>query len=160
MKPSQVRFSMGLFLLATFVGGVPAARAHSCSTQKAAGDYGFTLTGVILTSSGSIPAAAVGRATVDVSGHVTGSEARSVAGGYADETLTGTLTVNSDCTGSMTLNFYEAGTLARTSVLSVAFVDNKQALRMVQKSFTLPNVANLPVVITAEAKRTFIDQLD
>ena len=160
MKPSQVRFSMGLFLLATFVGGVPAARAHSCSTQKAAGDYGFTLTGVILTSSGSIPAAAVGRATVDVSGHVTGSEARSVAGGYADETLTGTLTVNSDCTGSMTLNFYEAGTLVRTSVLSVVFVDNQQELRMVQKSFTLPNGANLPVVITAEAKRTFIHQMD
>jgi len=91
MKPSLVRISMGLFLLATLVGGVPAARAHSCSTQRAAGDYGFTLTGVILTSSGSVPAAAVGRATVDVSGHVTGSEARSVAGGYADETLTGSL---------------------------------------------------------------------
>jgi hypothetical protein len=151
---------MGLFLLATFVGGVPAARAHSCSTQRAAGDYGFTLTGVILTSSGSIPAAAVGRATVDVSGHVTGSEARTVAGGYADETLTGTLTLNSDCTGSMTLNFYEAGNLVRTSVLSVVFVDNQQELRMVQKSFTLPNGANLPVVITAEAKRLFTDQLD
>jgi hypothetical protein len=60
----------------------------------------------------------------------------------------------------MTLNFYEAGTLVRTSVLSVVFVDNQQELRMVQKSFTLPNGANLPVVITAEAKRTFIDQLD
>jgi len=151
---------MGLFLLATFVSGVPAARAHSCSTQKAAGDYGFTLTGVILTSSGGIPAAAVGRATVDASGHVTGSEARSVAGGYADETFTGTLEVNSDCTGSMTLNFYEAEMLVRTSVLSVVFDDNQQELRMVQKSFTLPNGASLPVVITAEAKRLFTDQLD
>jgi len=160
MKPSQVRFSMGLFLLATFVGGVPAARAHSCSTQKAAGDYGFTLTGVILTPSGSAPAAAVGRASLDVSGHVTGTEARSVAGGYADETFTGTLTVNSDCTGSMTLNFYDAGTLVRTSVLSVVFVDNQRELRMVQKSFTLPNGVSVPVVITAEAKRTFTDQLD
>jgi hypothetical protein len=34
MKPSQVRISMGLFLLATFVGGVPAAQAHGCSTQR------------------------------------------------------------------------------------------------------------------------------
>jgi len=160
MKPNQAQISVGLFLLATFVGGVPAARAYSCSTQKAAGDCGFTLAGAIITPTGSIPAAAVGRATVGVSGHVTGSEARSVAGGYADETFTGTLTVNSDCTGSMTLNFYEAGTLVRTSVLSVVFVDNQQELRMVQKSFTLPNGANLPVVITAEAKRLFTDQLD
>jgi len=160
MKLNQARVSVGLLLLATFVGSVPTARAHSCSTQGAAGDYGFTLTGVILTATGSIPAAAVGRATVDVSGHVTGGEARSVAGGYADETFTGTLSVNSDCTGSMTLNFYEAGTLVRTSVLSVVFVDNQQELRMVQKSFTLPNGASLPVVITAEAKRIFPDQLD
>jgi len=60
----------------------------------------------------------------------------------------------------MTLNFYEAGLLVRTSVLSVVFVDNQQELRMVQKSFTLPNGASLPVVITAEAKRLFTDQLD
>jgi hypothetical protein len=160
MKPNFTRITMGLFFLATLVGAATMARAHSCSTQEAAGDYGFTLTGVILTSSGSIPAAAVGRATVNVSGHVTGSEARSVAGGYADETFTGTLSVNSDCTGSMTLNFYEAGLLARTSVLSVVFVDNQRELRMLQKSFTLPNGASVPVVITAEAKRIFTDQLD
>src|SRR5215472_7901615 len=91
MKPSLTRISVGLFLLVTLAATIPAARANSCTTPTAAGDYGFTLTGVILTSSGGIPAAAVGRATVDVSGHVTGSEARSVAGGYADETLTGSL---------------------------------------------------------------------
>ena len=65
MKPDLTRITMGLFLLATLLGAIPTARAHSCSTQKAAGDYGFTLTGVILTSTGGIPAAAVGRATWD-----------------------------------------------------------------------------------------------
>src|SRR5215469_6984632 len=59
------------------------------------------------TQSGPVPIAAVGRASVDAAGNVTGTEARSVAGGYAEETLSGTISVNPDCTGSMTIRFYE-----------------------------------------------------
>jgi hypothetical protein len=97
---------------------------------------------------------------VDPAGNVTGTEARSVGGGYADETFNGTLTVNSDCTGSMTLNFYESGQLVRTSVLSTVTDNNGRELRMVQKSLTLPNGAVLPVVITVEARRIFVDDED
>lgn len=135
----------------------PAAHAHECSMARAAGVYGFTLTGVLITSTGAVPVAAVGRAVVDMSGHLTGTEARSVGGGYADETLSGTLTLNDDCTGLMTLNFYEAGQLARTSVLSVVFVSNETELQMVQKSLTLPNGVVVPVVITANAKKQFAE---
>jgi hypothetical protein len=80
-----------------------------------------------------------------------------VGGGYAEETISGTLTVNSDCTGTMTLEFFEAGTLARTSVLSVVFVKNQTELQMVQKSLILPNGATVPVVITAVAKKQFTE---
>ena len=132
------------------------AQAHECTALGAAGKYGFTLTGVLITSTGAVPAAATGKATVDISGHVTGSESRSVGGGYAEETLSGTLTVNADCTGVMTLEFFEDGTLARTSVLSVVFVNNQSELQMVQKSLTLPNGATVPVVITANAKKQFL----
>ena len=133
------------------------AEAHECSMLGAAGRYGFTLTGVLITSSGAVPVAAVGKATVDASGHVTGGESRSVGGEYAEETMSGTLTVNSDCTGTMTVEFFEAGNLVRTSVLSVAFVDNQNELQMVQKSLTLPNGAAVPVVITAVAKKQFLE---
>jgi len=129
------------------------AHGHECSMARAAGTYGFTLTGVLITSTGAVPAAAVGRAVVDVNGHVTGTEARSVGGGYADETLSGILTLNDDCTGSMTLNFYEDGQLARTSVLSVVFVSHQTELQMVQKSLTLPDGTVVPIVITANAKK-------
>jgi hypothetical protein len=135
----------------------PPADAHGCTMMDAAGKYGFTLTGVLLTSTGPVPAAAVGRAVVDFSGHVTGTEARNLGGGYAEETMSGTLSLNSDCTGTMTLEFFEAGTLVRASVLSVVFVDHQQELQMVQKSLTLPNGATVPVVITAVAKKQFTE---
>ena len=136
---------------------VPAvAHGHECSMARAAGTYGFTLTGVLITSTGTIPVAAVGKATVDVSGHVTGGESRSVGGDYAEETMSGTLTVNSDCTGTMTVEFFENGALVRTSVLNVVFVNDQMELQMVQKSLTLPNGAMVPVVITANAKKQLL----
>jgi hypothetical protein len=144
----------GVFLLVGFVAVAPAAHADGCTMRNAAGQYGFTLTGVLITPNGAIPAAAVGHATVDFTGRISGTEARNVGGVYADETLSGTLTVNSDCTGSMTLNVYQAGQLVRTSVLSIVFVNNQQELRMVQKSLTLPDGRSVPAVITVDARKT------
>ena len=130
-----------------------SARAQGCSLQGVAGNYGFTLTGLLILPTGAVPIAAVGAATVDPKGNVTGTEARTVGGNYADETLQGTLTVNGQCTGSMTLNFYESGQLVRTSVLSIVFDDSQREIRMVQKSLQLPNGVVLPVVITVEGKK-------
>jgi len=55
---------------------------------------------------------------------------RSVGGGFADETFTGTYAVNPDCTGNTTLNFYESGQLVRTSVLSLVFDNSEREIRM------------------------------
>jgi len=144
-------------LMTAMLAMAPRSEAHGCTMLNAAGKYGFTLTGVLITSMGEVPAAAVGKAIVDVGGRVTGGESRSVGGGYAEETMTGTLTLDNDCTGTMTLEFFEAGTLVRTSVLSVVFVDNQSELQMVQKSLTLPNGASVPVAITAVAKKQFTE---
>ena len=152
--------AMTVLLAMVAFGAAPSAQAKGCTMYGAAGQYAFTLTGVLITPAGAVPAAAVGRATVDFAGHVTGTEARNVGGGYADETFSGTLTVNADCTGSMTLNFYDSGQLVRTSILSIVFEDNQQALRMVQKSLTLPNGTNVPVVITADARKMFTEDQD
>ena len=135
----------------------PAVRAQNktCSTAQAAGEWGFTLSGTILLPTGPIPAAAVVRATVDAQGNGTGTEPRNVGGDFANETLTASWTVNSDCTGTLTVNAYESGVLVRTSVLSLVFVDNMSEVLLVQQSLTLPGGATPPVVITADGKRVF-----
>lgn len=149
-----------LSFLAAVLCNAPSAQAAQCSLSKSAGSYGFTLTGTVILPTGPIPIAAVGRADLDAAGNASGAESRSVAGGFANETFTGTYTVNTDCTGSATLNFYESGQLVRTSVLTVVFDNNEREIRMVQKSLQLPNAAFLPVVITVEARRISFEDDD
>jgi hypothetical protein len=148
---------LAVFLFAVLAGITPYAQAGQCSLSGASGQYGFTLTGVVITQAGAVPIAAVGRANLGSTGNVSGTEARSVGGGYADETFTGTFTINPDCTGTTTLQFFESGQLVRTSVLSIVFDNNEHELRMVQKSLQLPNGAFLPVVITVEARRMSVE---
>lgn len=149
---------LGTIFLAGLLGAVPAAQAAPCSMAGAAGKYGFTLSGVVILPTGAVPIAAVGKAVLDASGNASGTEARSVGGGYADETFTGTFTVNADCTGTTTLQFFQSGNLVRTSVLFIAFDNNMREIRMLQKSLTLPNNVALPVVITVEARKMFTDE--
>ena len=157
MKPSLGRLTLGILLFAALVSAAPPAHAGSCSLANSVGSYAFTLTGVVILPTGPVPIAAVGKAVLDETGNVSGTESRSVGGGFADETFTGTYTVNQGCTGAATLQFYESGVLVRTSVLSLVFDSNEREIRMVQKSLQLPNSAFLPVVITVEARRIFAD---
>jgi len=153
MKRNIQRTSlMFISLLALLASLAPAAHAAYCSTATVAGSWGFTLTGTILLPTGAVPAAAVGRLTADIYGNVTGTEARNVAGGYGDETIIGSWKINPDCTGSAAADFYdESGNKVRTSVLTIVFDNNAKEVRMLQKSLTLPNGTELPVVITVEA---------
>ena len=159
MKGRFTRTNLVVVALAMLMASfAPAAYADKCSTKTVAGDWAFTLTGTILTPSGGVPAAAIARATIDESGNITeGTEARNVGGGYADETVTGYWTVNPDCTGTLNVNIYESGQLVRISVVSMAFDDDSTEARMVQKSLTLPDGTNVPVVITLEARRQHSD---
>jgi hypothetical protein len=141
-----------IFMVAS-VGVTPIAKAGQCSYRTSAGSFGFTLTGEVILPTGPVPIAAVGRANLESSGDVTGTESRNVGGGFADETFTGKYTVNADCTGTATLTFYESGQLVRISILSIIFDGNSREIRMVQKSLQLPNGAFLPVVITVDARK-------
>ena len=158
MNRNITRSALLVLSIATLhVSLAPTVRAqnNSCSTAKAAGEWGFTLSGTILLPTGPIPAAGVVRATIDAQGNGTGSEPRNVGGGFAKETFTSTWTVDSDCTGTLTVNAYESGVLVRTSVLSIVFVDNLNKALMVQESLTLPDGTVVPAVITAEGERMF-----
>jgi len=143
-------FAVGIASLAT------PAHAQHCTNAKLAGNWAFTLSGTLVLPTGPVPIAAVGAATLGANGTLAGTEARSVGGQYADETETGTFSVNSDCTGSMTINFYEDGQLVRTSVLSIVVDTANTEVRMVQASLTLPDGTVLPIIATVEAKRMLL----
>jgi len=153
MKNNVVRIPLMLTLVAFLTSLPTAAHAIHCSTAMVAGEWAGTLTGTLLLPTGPVPVAGVVRATVDINGNYTGTEARTIGGGYADETITGSWTVNPDCTGTNTLNAYESGQLVRTSVLTIVFDDNSKQVRMVQKSLTLPDGTQLQVVITVEGRK-------
>ena len=68
--------------------------------------------------------------------------------------------MNADCTGTVTLKFYEGAQLVRTSVLSTVTDNNGREIRMVQRSLQLPNGAFLPAVITVEARRISFEAAD
>jgi hypothetical protein len=154
MKSTIAHASLAIAFSAVLLAGLtPPAHAGTCSTATVAGHWAATLTGTLILPSGPVPVAAVLRATADEDGNLTGTEARNVGGGYADETLSGSWTVNEDCTGAATVNFYQAGRLVRTSVVAIVFDEHSSEFRMVQESLTLPDATQLPVVITVQGRR-------
>jgi hypothetical protein len=158
LKFAQTKLVISVAVLClSFAPAVYAA--PTCSNAKAAGTWEFSLDGVLLVPN-PVPGAAAGRVSIDTAGNISGTEARNVGGGFAYETLTGSLTVNSDCTGSFTANIYESGVLVRTSVVAVVFYDNLTKIRGVQQSLTLPDGTPIPIVISLEANRLFPDNGD
>lgn len=140
-------------LVALLVSLSPAAVAAKCSTATVAGSWGVTLTGTLLLPTGPVPGAAVAALNADSAGNITGTEARNVGGGFANETITGAWTVNSDCTGVVSANIYESGVLVRTVVLSLVFDQNSTEIRMLQQSLTLPDGTAIPVVVTVQGMK-------
>jgi len=145
-----------LIVFAMFVvTAAPSAHAQQCSMVGAAGPYGFTGTGTLFLPTGAVQIAAVGRINLHADGTLSGSEARSVGGDFANETLAGTWTVNANCTFKLTAKVFVSGVLVRTSVLVGVLDQNMTEARDVQKTLTLPDGTNVPVVITFEARRMF-----
>ncbi len=159
MKRNIAQRTLVILSIATlYMGLAPALRAQDnggCSNATEAGKWGFSLTGTLLLSTGPVPGGAVGILIVDAAGNITGTEARNVGGGFANETITGKWTVNSDCTATASFQVYESGVLARKTGFSFVFVDNSSEWLAVEQSLTLPDGTVIPAVINAQAKRIF-----
>jgi hypothetical protein len=156
MKRNIRPTTLVLIVFAMFVMSMaPAANAQQCSMGGVAGTYGFTGTGTLFLPTGPVLIAAEGRITFRADGSVSGTEARSVGGNFANETLKGTWKVNPGCTGTLAAEVFESGVLVRTSVLSFVVDDNMTETRSIQKSLTLPDGTKVPSVVTFEAKRMF-----
>jgi hypothetical protein len=153
MKCTDVR-SLVVLAIAFFVITAPLqAETRRCSTASTAGNWAYTYTGTIFTPSGPVPAAAVGHFHQDATGNVAGSQARTVAGSSGVEDIAGTVGVNKDCTATATINVLVNGVLQRTAVLAVVYDSDRNHLRMIFQSLTLPDGTNIPVVLTIDGNR-------
>src|SRR5215468_12725190 len=98
MKLTPVRTflpTLGLALLTS----AHLVAAHQCTVSDAAGRYGYTNSGTIVTPPVG-PFTAVGHVTLNETGTFSGAQTTSIAGNRFEETIQGTFTVNPDCTGS------------------------------------------------------------
>src|SRR6266478_9400584 len=116
MKP----MTLGIILCSTLFGLAQAGQAHECTVSDAAGRYGYTSSGSIVTPPGG-PFTAVGHVTFTESGTFSGAQTTSIAGNLVDEIIQGTFTVNPDCTGSATVYVLHGTTLVRTSRINVVW---------------------------------------
>ena len=155
MKNTIARALLVLATASALALGAIQAHASSCSLANIAGDWAYTYTGTIFTKNGPVPAAAVGHFHQDAAGNITGSQTRSVAGNSGVEEISGTVSVNSDCTASATIDVLVNGQVLRTAVLAAVYDNNRNHARDIFQSLKLPDGTNVPVVITVDLQRLF-----
>ena len=130
MKKLFRPITLGIIVSSALLTVTSAVQAHECTLSDAAGRYGYTNLGVIVTPPVG-PFTAVGHATLTESGTFTGAQTTSIAGNHFDETIQGTFTVNPDCTGSATVNVYHGTTLARTSLINLVWDIHQNEMRAI-----------------------------
>jgi hypothetical protein len=128
------------------------AQAAKCSLSSTAGNWSYTYNGTVYVPDAAL-IAAVGHYHQDAQGNVTGSQTHTLAGQTEVEDIVATTTVNSDCTGSATINVYLQGTLLRTTTVNLAFDSDVKHIRMIFTSLTLSDGTVLPVVATLDGNR-------
>jgi hypothetical protein len=96
-----------ILLLAVALGSASAATAHGrgCSDSTIKGEYAFAIHGQILTPGGPLVVDGIAKTTFDGNGNFTQVDTVAVNGFITQvwRPGTGTYTLNSDCTGTMTL---------------------------------------------------------
>ncbi len=88
-------------------------------------------------------------------GNLVGSQNRSLNGNIAHETITGVVSLNPDCTFKLTADVFRDEKKDRTATLEGVFVDNMRESRSIFTSTTGASGANVPTVLTTDAKRLF-----
>jgi len=152
--------AFAISLVALFLSTAASAQlgaAGRCSAGAIAGKWSFTSEGFVV---GIGPVAAVARFTIDASGNISGGQTRSLNGDVAEETFTGTLPINADCTGEATVQVFQDGNLVRTTTLHIVFDDNERSARGIFTSLVLPDGTTLPTIITLEGTRLFVHDDD
>lgn len=124
-----------------------------CSIQHASGNWSFTDAGTII---GLGARTAVGVFTLDAAGRLlNGVATSSLNGVIADETFSGTYTVDSNCTGTINVKIFDktSGAEIFAVTLNVAFDSNVKELRGIFKSIVTPNGTVILSVINLGARK-------
>jgi len=103
-----MKFRTVLFVLAITLASSSAVSAHSngCTNSTIKGNYAFTIHGQILTPNGALLVDGIAKTTFDGDGNLTQVDAVAINGSVIQvwRPGTGTYSLNSDCTGTMTLS--------------------------------------------------------
>jgi hypothetical protein len=150
-------------LIFTMLGSGPTASARAwggggCSVVTTAGNWAFSYSGVGILPSGPVSVGAVGKFHQDPAGNVTGDEINNLGGSAAYQTLTGKITVNGDCSGTLVANVYQGTALVRTSYIHLQYASNVNTVYAMFQKLLLPNGTALPVVINIDGKRVSSDR--
>ncbi|HEY6126937.1 MAG TPA: hypothetical protein VIW23_02030 [Candidatus Acidoferrum sp.] len=124
MKRVIARATLVVAFVAVFaLGIVSRAQAQECSNATLQGSFGYTSTGTLLpvyAQHFAGPFAEVGRQTFDGSGNTSATATLSANGNILKVTIQGTYAVNSDCSGSMTLNVSPLGVTVHADFVIVS----------------------------------------
>lgn len=112
------------------------SRAPRCSLRTIRGSYGSNITGAFILPPPagstqpptSVPIASVGRLVFNGDGAVSGTDTNSFGGAISINAVTGTYTVNEDCTGTLDVAFPTGFTVTNNFVI----VDGGREISLIQ----------------------------
>lgn len=157
MKANIVRTVLCAALLAGPAAPARAQTQKSCPDHTGIGTWGYIETGTLILPTGAAPFAVSGKYTQDADGNLSGVQITSAGGAVTQNTIKGLATLNSDCTVTVKVDIYDnSGNALRTAVLTGVFVnDGTEILGIVTSLVMHPTGANVPAVVTINAKKVF-----
>ena len=142
-----VNFAFAVMLMTL----LPTAYGQNCSLARAAGHYGVSDSGTVV---GIGPRAALAVVTLDATGNLKGTVTANLNGTVTESTVSGTYTVNPDCTGVSNISeFDSSGSLLLTATQNVVWDDNMREVRLIFTSAKLPDGTSLAAVISGNARK-------
>jgi hypothetical protein len=149
MKSKIARAALTVIAIGAVMASVTTTAHALCTLAGTAGAYSFTDNGTVV---GIGPRTAIGVFTLD-NGQIQGKATASLNGAVSNETLSGSYTVNVNCTGSGTATISVSGTPVLNLKLKLSFDDGMSEMRGIFTSARLPNGTPLQTVINLQARK-------
>lgn len=123
-------------------GNAPQIGGASCTTSMLNGTYFYLLTGTVSSGGSSVPYAELGQLVVNGSGGLSGSSSSNLNGLVKTNSLTGSYSVQANCSGSMTITLNSQ----TADALTFQVINNAQGMILA--------TSNGGEIITGRAYRT------
>ena len=120
----------GAILVGTLITETQADRR--CKLADLEGAWGFTLTGVVTEAVKTGPVAANGQFAADRHGNLAGSDTMSFNGIIVPRSWTAIVSVDPDCSGSLTVTIVSPANVFPTLHVNFAFVEREGEFRFIE----------------------------